>query len=85
MRKQRITPTHTASTVLFYKLKITNLPNSISREFRFFNPGMENAEFNQKMADKGANTARPFPLRPIWARVTMGTTEGMQQFASVLP
>jgi len=53
--------------------------------FVFFNPGMEHAEFKQKMADKGVNTARPFPPRPNWARVTMGTTGEMQQFARVLP
>lgn len=53
--------------------------------FVFFNPGMEHVEFKQKMADKDVNTARPFPPRPNWARVTMGTTEEMQQFARVLP
>jgi histidinol-phosphate aminotransferase len=53
--------------------------------FVFFNPGMKHAEFKQKMADKGVNTARPFPPRPDWARVTMGTSEEMQQFARVLP
>lgn len=53
--------------------------------FVFFNPRMEHAEFKQKMADRNVNTARPFPPRPNWARVTMGTTEEMQQFAEVLP
>lgn len=53
--------------------------------FVFFNPGMEHAEFKQKMADKGVITARPFPPRPNWARVTMGTSDEMQQFARVLP
>lgn len=53
--------------------------------FVFFNPRMEHAEFKQKMADRKVMTARPFPPRPNWARVTMGTTEEMQQFARVLP
>lgn len=53
--------------------------------FVFLNPGMAHAEFRQRMRDKGVNTARSFPPRPDWARVTMGTTEEMQQFARVLP
>ena len=53
--------------------------------FVFINTGMPNSEFKAKMAAKNVNTARPFPPRATWARVTMGTTEEMQQFAEVLP
>ena len=53
--------------------------------FVFLDPGMAHEEFKQKMQAMGVNTARPFPPRRDWARVTMGTTEEMQQFAKVLP
>lgn len=53
--------------------------------FVFFDTGMPNPVFKERMAAKGVNTARPFPPRATWARVTMGTTEEMQQFAEVLP
>jgi len=52
--------------------------------FVFFNPRMPHAEFKGSMQARGVDTARPFPPRRDWARVTMGTTEEMQVFAKVL-
>ena len=53
--------------------------------FVFFNPGMPHEEFKLRMQVKGVSTARPFPPRKDWARVTMGTAEEMKIFAKVLP
>ena len=53
--------------------------------FVFFDPGMPHEEFRGRMRAKGVDTARSFPPRKDWARVTMGTTEEMKVFAGVLP
>jgi histidinol-phosphate aminotransferase len=52
--------------------------------FVFFNPGIPHDYFGASMRARGVDTARPFPPRRDWARVTMGTTEEMQIFAEVL-
>ena len=46
---------------------------------------MPHQEFRQRMRMSGIDTARSFPPRKNWARVTMGTTEEMRFFAKVLP
>lgn len=52
--------------------------------FVAFNPGIPHDEFRASMRARGVDTARPFPPRRDWARVTMGTTEEMRIFAEVL-
>lgn len=52
--------------------------------FVFFDPGMEHEVCKCRMSAKGVDTARAFPPRRDWARVTMGTTEEMKVFAKVL-
>jgi len=52
--------------------------------FVFFSPGIPHDKFRASMRAKGVDTARPFPPRGDWARVTMGTTEEMKIFARVL-
>jgi len=53
--------------------------------FVFFNPGVPHQEFRSRMRARNVDTARSFPPRKDWARVTMGTTEEMNLFAKVLP
>ena len=53
--------------------------------FIFLNPKMSNEEFKRRMLTRGIESARPFPPRLGWSRITMGTTEEMQAFAAVLP
>ena len=53
--------------------------------FVFIDPKMTNREFQQQMRSHGLGAARPFPPRPDWARVTIGTIEEMQVFAEALP
>lgn len=53
--------------------------------FVFFDPKMSNATFKSRMLAKGIGAARPFPPKPDWARLTIGTTEEMKIFAKVLP
>ena len=56
-----------------------------SGNFVFIDPKMSNAEFKERMLKQGIGAARPFPPKPDWARVTIGTTEEMQAFAQALP
>ena len=53
--------------------------------FVFLNPKMPHQKFRQRIRMSGVDTARSFPPRKNWARVTMGTTEEMRFFAKVLP
>ncbi len=53
--------------------------------FAFIDPKMTNQEFQQRMRSHGLGAARPFPPKPNWARVTIGTTEEMRAFAEALP
>ncbi len=53
--------------------------------FVFIDPKLSNAEFKERMLAQGIGAARPFPPKPDWARVTIGTTEEMKVFAEALP
>jgi histidinol-phosphate aminotransferase len=53
--------------------------------FVFLDPKMPHEKFRRMMRENGVDTARSFPPRKNWARVTMGTTEEMKVFAQVLP
>ena len=53
--------------------------------FVFLDPKMPHEKFRRMMRKNGVDTARSFPPRKNWARVTMGTTEEMEVFTQVLP
>ncbi|MEC9415844.1 MAG: histidinol-phosphate transaminase [Pseudomonadota bacterium] len=53
--------------------------------FVFLDPKMPHDKFRRMMRENGVDTARSFPPRKNWARVTMGTSEEMKVFARILP
>jgi histidinol-phosphate aminotransferase len=56
-----------------------------SGNFVFFNPKTSHAEYTKRMLEQGILTARKFPPKQDWARITIGTTEDMEVFARALP
>ena len=53
--------------------------------FSFIDPKMSNDSFKKRMLSFGLEATRPFPPKPDWARVTIGTTEEMKVFTEALP
>ena len=56
-----------------------------SGNFVFFDPKMPYAQYNERLLAQGIMGARQFPIKQDWARITIGTTEEMEAFATALP
>ena len=70
------------TTVALDELKLAYAPTRAN--FVFFDTGQPAAEFLAAMRQRGFSLGRPFPQYPSWCRVSMGTVEQMQLFASAL-
>jgi histidinol-phosphate aminotransferase len=66
----------------FDVMKLRYIPSQ--GNFVFFRTGMNISDFIGKMASRGVMVGRPFPPYNDWCRISTGTTENMQHFASAL-
>lgn len=68
---------------MFEERKLQYTPSEAN--FVFFRTGKSIENFRPAMREQGVLVGRPFPPYSDWCRVSIGTTEELQQFAKALP